>query len=182
MGANMQRQAGAAAATQRAAGREPHGSSWLPRTPARGGGQARRVVEAVSAARIIVCADPKEPRSDGQGNGSGVDIYTLMKFRRSNAEHLHQPEAHRGQGRQGRAGPGDRRTGRPRSRASWRWARTSWWLSCPGAATTSRTSILISERLVKDDRYTSIHIEEFEIEARDTSAARKRSPETSQRG
>jgi DNA-directed RNA polymerase subunit beta len=29
-------------------------------------------------------------------------------------------------------------------------------------------AILISERLVKDDRYTSIHIEEFEIEARDT--------------
>src|ERR1700732_2363932 len=29
-------------------------------------------------------------------------------------------------------------------------------------------AILISERLVKDDRYTSIHIEEFEVQARDT--------------
>jgi DNA-directed RNA polymerase subunit beta len=29
-------------------------------------------------------------------------------------------------------------------------------------------AILVSERLVKDDYYTSIHIEEFEIEARDT--------------
>src|SRR5678809_546255 len=29
-------------------------------------------------------------------------------------------------------------------------------------------AILVSERLVKDDMYTSIHIEEFEIEARDT--------------
>src|SRR5947199_9947863 len=29
-------------------------------------------------------------------------------------------------------------------------------------------AILVSERLVKDDRYTSIHIEEFEAQARDT--------------
>ena len=29
-------------------------------------------------------------------------------------------------------------------------------------------AILVSERMVKDDYYTSIHIEEFEIEARDT--------------
>ena len=29
-------------------------------------------------------------------------------------------------------------------------------------------AILISEKLVKDDAYTSIHIEEYEIEARDT--------------
>jgi DNA-directed RNA polymerase subunit beta len=31
-----------------------------------------------------------------------------------------------------------------------------------------RDAILVSERMVKDDYYTSIHIEEFEIEARDT--------------
>jgi len=29
-------------------------------------------------------------------------------------------------------------------------------------------AILVSERMVKDDYYTSIHIEEFEIESRDT--------------
>jgi DNA-directed RNA polymerase subunit beta len=34
-------------------------------------------------------------------------------------------------------------------------------------------AILISERLVKDDRYTSIHIEEFEIEARDTKLGKE---------
>jgi len=31
-----------------------------------------------------------------------------------------------------------------------------------------RNAILVSEKLVKEDYYTSIHIEEFEIEARDT--------------
>ena len=35
-------------------------------------------------------------------------------------------------------------------------------------ATTSKTSILLSERIVKDDVFTSIHIEEFEVMARDT--------------
>ncbi len=35
-------------------------------------------------------------------------------------------------------------------------------------ATTTKTSILISERIVKDDVFTSIHIEEFEVMARDT--------------
>ena len=40
-------------------------------------------------------------------------------------------------------------------------------------------SILISERIVRDDVFTSIHIEEFEVMARDTKLGRKRSPATS---
>ena len=40
--------------------------------------------------------------------------------------------------------------------------------SCRGTATISKTSILLSERIVKDDVFTSIHIEEFEAMARDT--------------
>ena len=34
-------------------------------------------------------------------------------------------------------------------------------------------AILISERLVKDDRFTSVHIEEFEVEARDTKLGKE---------
>ncbi len=40
-------------------------------------------------------------------------------------------------------------------------------------------AILVSERMVKEDYYTSIHIEEFEIEARDTKLGRRTSPGTS---
>ena len=47
-------------------------------------------------------------------------------------------------------------------------AATCWWRSCPGAGTTSKTPSWCREKLVKEDYYTSIHIEEFEIEARDT--------------
>ena len=48
------------------------------------------------------------------------------------------------------------------------WVRTSSSASPPGKATTTRTPFCINERLVKEDLYTSIHIEEYEIEARDT--------------
>jgi DNA-directed RNA polymerase beta subunit len=40
-------------------------------------------------------------------------------------------------------------------------------------------SILISERIVRDDVFTSIHIEEFEVAARDTKLGPRRSPATS---
>ena len=57
----------------------------------------------------------------------------------------------------------------PRPKAvSWRSAATCWSRSCPGRATTSRTRSSSSESAVREDKYTSIHIEEFEIEARDT--------------
>lgn len=39
-------------------------------------------------------------------------------------------------------------------------------------------AVLLSERLVQDDVYTSIHIEEYEAEARDTKLDRKRSQKT----
>ncbi len=45
--------------------------------------------------------------------------------------------------------------------------------SCPGTATTTRTRSCVSEKLVKDDVYTSIHIDEFEIEIRETKLGRE---------
>ena len=42
-------------------------------------------------------------------------------------------------------------------------------------------SILISERVVAEDRFTSIHIEELTVVARDTKAGPKKSPATSPR-
>jgi DNA-directed RNA polymerase subunit beta len=130
------------------------------------------VVEAVSAARIIVRADPKEPRSDGQGNGSGVDIYTLMKFRRSNQNTCinQKPIVAKGdkvvRGQVIADGPatqqGELALGQNVLVAFMPWGGYNF-----------EDAILISERLVKDDRYTSIHIEEFEIEARDTKLGKE---------
>jgi DNA-directed RNA polymerase subunit beta len=130
------------------------------------------VVEAVSANRIIVRADPKEPRSDGQGNGSGVDIYTLMKFRRSNQNTCinQKPIVAKGdkvvRGQVIADGPatqqGELALGQNVLVAFMPWGGYNF-----------EDAILISERLVKDDRYTSIHIEEFEIEARDTKLGKE---------
>ena len=39
---------------------------------------------------------------------------------------------------------------------------------CPGTATTLRMSILISEKVVKEERFTTIHIQELTCVARDT--------------
>jgi DNA-directed RNA polymerase subunit beta len=47
-------------------------------------------------------------------------------------------------------------------------ARTCWSRSCRGRAGNFEDAILISERLVRDDVFTSIHIEKYETEARDT--------------
>jgi DNA-directed RNA polymerase subunit beta len=130
------------------------------------------VVEAVSANRIIVRADPKEPRSDGLDNGSGVDIYTLKKFRRSNQNTCinQRPIVAKGQkvvrGQVIADGPatqqGELALGQNVLVAFMPWGGYNF-----------EDAILISERLVKDDRYTSIHIEEFEIEARDTKLGKE---------
>ena len=130
------------------------------------------VVEAVSSNRIIVRGDPKEPRSDGQGNGSGVDIYTLLKFRRSNQNTCinQRPIVAKGQrvvrGQVIADGPatqeGELALGQNVLVAFMPWGGYNF-----------EDAILISERLTKDDRYTSIHIEEFEIEARDTKLGKE---------
>ena len=81
---------------------------------------------------------------------------------------LHQPEAAGAESATGsKPATSSPTVPRPIS-AIWRSGAMCWSRSCPGTATTSRTSILLSERIVKDDVFTSIHIEEFEAMARDT--------------
>ncbi len=130
------------------------------------------VVEAVSANRIIIRADPKETRSDGQDNGSNVDVYTLRKFKRSNQNTCinQKPIVSKGEtvvrGQVIADGPatqqGELALGQNVLVAFMPWGGYNF-----------EDAILISERLVKDDRYTSIHIEEFEIEARDTKLGKE---------
>ena len=48
------------------------------------------------------------------------------------------------------------------------WVRISEWASSPWEGYNYEDAMLISEELVRDDVFTSIHIEEYEAEARDT--------------
>jgi DNA-directed RNA polymerase subunit beta len=125
---------------------------------------ARRtgVVDQVDASRIVVRAT-----EDVEAGKSGVDIYTLMKFQRSNQNTCinQRPLVKKGdlvtKGEVIADGPstefGELALGRNALVAFMPWNGYNY-----------EDSILISERIVKDDIFTSIHIEEFEVMARDT--------------
>ena len=119
------------------------------------------VVDKVDSQRIIV-------RVEGEGEGDfGADIYQLTKFRRSNQNTSinQKPIVAEGQlvakGQVLADGPntqnGELALGHNVLVAFMPWRGYNF-----------EDAIVISERLVKEDRYTSIHIEEFETSARDT--------------
>jgi DNA-directed RNA polymerase subunit beta len=131
---------------------------------------ARRsgVVESVDAARIVVKCDTPEK----EGLDTGVDIYNLIKYQRSNQDTCfnQKPIVAKGQkinkGEIIADGPatdsGELALGRNVMVAFMSWGGYNY-----------EDSILISERIVKDDIYTSIHIEEFETMARDTKLGKE---------
>ncbi len=126
---------------------------------------ARRtgVVDQVDATRIVINATQENVAS----SEVGVDIYNLQKFQRSNQNtYLHQRPLvkvgdHVEAGDTVADGPstdlGELALGRNVLCAFMPWNGYNF-----------EDSILISERIVRDDVFTSIHIEEFEVMARDT--------------
>ncbi|WP_341633011.1 DNA-directed RNA polymerase subunit beta [Sphingomonas agri] len=162
MGSNMQRQAVPLIKAE-----APLVGTGMEETVARDSGAAiaaRRsgVVDQVDATRIVVRAT-----GDLRPGESGVDIYTLMKFQRSNQNTCinQRPLVKVGDpveaGEIIADGPsteyGELALGRNVLVAFMPWNGYNY-----------EDSILISERIVKDDVFTSIHIEEFEVMARDT--------------
>jgi len=162
MGSNMQRQAVPLVRAE-----APFVGTGMEATVARDSGAAiaaRRtgIVDQVDAARIVVRAT-----EDVEAGKSGVDIYTLMKFQRSNQNTCinQRPLVKKGdvvtKGDVIADGPstemGELALGRNALVAFMPWNGYNY-----------EDSILISERIVKDDIFTSIHIEEFEVMARDT--------------
>ncbi len=162
MGSNMQRQA--VPLVQSEAPFVGTGMESVVARDSRAAITARRggVVEQVDALRIVVRAT-----EDLEGSKSGVDIYRLAKFRRSNQNSCinQRPIVRVGDVVERNDiiadGPstdlGDLALGRNVLVAFMPWNGYNF-----------EDSILISERIVKDDVFTSIHIEEFEVAARDT--------------
>ncbi|KCZ65536.1 DNA-directed RNA polymerase subunit beta [Hyphomonas sp. L-53-1-40] len=162
MGSNMQRQA--VPLVQSEAPFVGTGMEAVVARDSRAAITARRsgVVEQVDAMRIVVRAT-----EDLEGSKSGVDIYRLAKFRRSNQNScINQRPIVRVGDVVSKSdiiadGPstdlGDLALGRNVLVAFMPWNGYNF-----------EDSILISERIVKDDVFTSIHIEEFEVAARDT--------------
>src|SRR5467141_592269 len=168
MGSNMQRQAVPLLRTD-----APLVGTGMERVVARDSGVtvvARRdgVVEQVDSARIVVKAD--RPSQDGRD--PGVDIYNMVKYQRSNQNTCMNQRPIVVVGDHVRAGDviadgpstemGDLALGRNVLVAFMPWGGYNF-----------EDSILVSERLVKGERFTSIHIEEFEIQARDTKLGKE---------
>jgi len=126
------------------------------------------VVVDVDASRVVIKCDAAE--SD-EGD-TGVDIYNLIKYQRSNQDTCfnHKPIVDKGnrvkRGDIIADGPstsnGELALGRNVMVAFMSWGGYNY-----------EDSILISERVVKNDIFTSVHIEEFETVARDTKLGRE---------
>ena len=164
MGSNMQRQAVPLISAE-----APFVGTGMEYIAARDSGavvvcKRSGVVENVDAERIIVRVIEGVGRDEYR---AGVDIYKMVKFQRSNQNTCinQKPLVSEGdevkQGQILADGPcvesGELALGRNILVAFMPW------LGC-----NFEDAILVSERLVKDDLYTSIHIEELDIEARDT--------------
>ncbi len=120
------------------------------------------MIDQIDAMRIVVRATEETSHS-----AAGVDIYNLLKFQRSNQNtYLHQRPLVK-VGDMVRAG--DTIADGPSTEfGELALGRNVLVAFMPWNGYNFEDSILISERIVKDDVFTSIHIEEFEVMARDT--------------
>ncbi|RWB66326.1 MAG: DNA-directed RNA polymerase subunit beta [Mesorhizobium sp.] len=162
MGSNMQRQAVPLVRAE-----APFVGTGMEPVVARDSGAAigaRRggVVDQVDATRIVIRAT-----EDLDPGKSGVDIYRLMKFQRSNQNTCinQRPLVRMGD----RVNKGDIIADGPSTElGDLALGRNVLVAFMPWNGYNYEDSILLSERIVADDVFTSIHIEEFEVMARDT--------------
>jgi DNA-directed RNA polymerase subunit beta len=166
MGANMQRQSVPLLRAE-----APYVGTGMEGVTARDSGAvvlARRsgIIDSVDSERVIVRVEGEHHPAQ-LSREVGSDIYQLTKFKRSNQNTCinQRPIVKKGQrvvkGQVIADGPctdkGELALGRNVLVAFMPWRGYNF-----------EDAILVSEKLVRDDYYTSVHIEEFEIEARDT--------------
>jgi DNA-directed RNA polymerase subunit beta len=165
MGSNMQRQAVPLLRAE-----APYVGTGMEHVTARDSGaviicKRAGIVDSVDSERIIVRV---EGGHEGQlSREVGADIYQMTKFKRSNQNTCinQKPIVHVGQ----KVKKGDVLADGPcTDSGELALGRNVLVAFMPWRGYNFEDAIIVSEKLVKDDYYTSIHIEEFEIEARDT--------------
>ena len=168
MGSNMQRQGVPLLRTA-----APLVGTGLEKTVARDSGvcllaAGDGVIEEVDCTRIVVRYD--EPGTDGFS--AGVGIYRLDKYKKSNQNtcFTQRPLVLPGQ----RVKKGDVLADGPATEmGELALGKNVTMAFMPWRGYNFEDSILISERLLKEDTYTSLHIEVFETVARDTKLGKE---------
>jgi DNA-directed RNA polymerase subunit beta len=168
MGSNMQRQAVPLLTSS-----SPLVGTGMEGVVARDSGvtvtaRRRGSVEDVDSTRIVIRAAEPAPG----GNGSPVDIYKLTKFQRTNQNTCFNQRPI--------VAPGDQvekgqiiADGPATAMGELALGKNVMVAFMPWGGYNFEDSILVSERLIKDDVFTSIHIEEFEVMARDTKLGKE---------
>jgi len=166
MGSNMQRQAVPLLRAE-----APYVGTGMEHVTARDSGavvlcKRAGVVDSVDSERIIVRVEGNT--QEGQlSREVGADIYQLTKFKRSNQNTCinQKPIVFQGQ----KVKKGDVLADGPCTESGeLALGRNVLVAFMPWRGYNFEDAIVVSEKLVKDDYYTSIHIEEFEVDARDT--------------
>ncbi|MGC2660279.1 MAG: DNA-directed RNA polymerase subunit beta [Bryobacteraceae bacterium] len=166
MGSNMQRQAVPLLRAD-----APFVGTGMERVTARDSGavvicKRPGVVDSVDSERIIVRVEGGA--HEGQMSREvGADIYQLTKFKRSNQNTCisQKPIVEQGQ----KVKKGDVLADGPcTEKGELALGRNVLVAFMPWRGYNFEDAIVVSEKLVKEDYYTSIHIEEFEVESRDT--------------
>ena len=166
MGSNMQRQAVPLLKTE-----YPLAGTGMERIVAKNSGSAvvaerGGVVEAVSGDKIVIKVN-KDEINENDPLDIGIDTYYLKKFKGSNqATCINQrPLVNKGDIVEAGAIIAD---GTSTYKGELSLGKNVFVAFMPWRGYNFEDAIVISERLVKDDVFTSIHIEEFEVEARET--------------
>jgi DNA-directed RNA polymerase subunit beta len=166
MGSNMQRQAVPLLRAD-----APYVGTGMERVTARDSGaviicKRAGMVDSVDSERIIVRVEGNT--QEGQlSREVGADIYTMTKFKRSNQNTCinQKPIVRQGQ----RVKKGDVLADGPcTDLGELALGRNVLVAFMPWRGYNFEDAIVVSEKLVKEDYYTSIHIEEFEVDGRDT--------------
>ncbi|MDH5699176.1 MAG: DNA-directed RNA polymerase subunit beta [Nitrospirota bacterium] len=171
MGSNMQRQAVPTIKSE-----APLVGTGMEAVVARDSGylaiaQRDGIVESVDARRIVVRTGLKE--KDDKKKGSRIlDTYDLIKFQRTNQNTCitQTPIVRIGQPvKQGQV----LADGPAMDRGELALGKNVLVAFMPWGGYNYEDAILLSEKMVKEDVFTSIHIEEFEVEARDTKLGKE---------
>ena len=172
MGSNMQRQAVPLIKTE-----APLVGTGMEAVVARDSGyvvQAKRagVVESVDARRIVVRAESGKKEEGRRRSDINLDVYDLIKFQRSNQNTCitQTPVVRLGQPVRKDQVLAD---GPAIDRGELALGKNVLVAFMPWGGFNFEDAILLSEKLVREDAFTSIHVEEFEVEARDTKLGKE---------